>query len=138
MSDLTVLERILQELVNETDANNRTLIANKYLSELQGTLRAISGRSFSTLWSEKEDILEQIGDVNTIVSRLLEVLEAHNIESRRYREGQKVDQLSIIDELHKVNRRIDDITDERLIAQITNHEERITALENERSDDKSA
>ena len=133
---LTALDTILQQIVRETDPAERSLLADRYAAELRMTLRTISGRAHSVIWSEKDDILEQVGDTNTLVSRLLEVLEAHNVESREYRK-------EATETLHAVNQQLNDyitaLPNEertRLVAQITvntaqiaDHEQRITALE---------
>lgn len=129
MTTQTALEQILQRIVMEPDPTLRSQLADRYAAELRITLQSISGRAMSTVWSEKDTILEHIGDTNTLVSRLLEVFNEHNEESRVYREGR-------IAALQAVNAKIDAYmealpNDERLrlVAQIADHEERITALE---------
>lgn len=129
MTTQTALEHILQRIVMEPDPVVRSELADRYAAELRTTLQTISGRAMSTVWSEKDTILEQIGDTNTLVSRLLEVLNEHNEESRAYR-------ASRITELQTVNAKLDAYiamlpNDERLrlVAQIADHEKRITALE---------
>jgi hypothetical protein len=134
---LTTLETILQKIVNESDPVMRSELADRYAAELRLTLRTISSRSMGTLWSEKEDILEQVGDTNTLVSRLLQVLEDHTIESREYR-------TEAVGALKEVQKHLRDyialVPPEEHIAlmkQIAEHELRITALENDADGDKS-
>ena len=128
---LTALETILHKIVQEPDPVIRSELADRYAAELKYTLRAISSRSMGTLWSEKEDILEQVGDTNTLVSHLLTVLEDHNLESREYR-------TTAVAAMQAVNQKLDDYIgalphEERLkiIAQVADHEVRITALEHQ-------
>lgn len=128
-STQTTLEHILHRIVIETDPAVRAELADAYAAELRVTLRTISGRSMSTVWSEKNDLLEQIGDVNVLISHLLTALNEQNEATGIYRQG-------TVQALADVNQKLDSYIGalpheerERLIAQIANHEERITALE---------
>ena len=133
----TSLETILQKIVAEADFDTRADLADRYAAELRLTMRSISDRTQGVIWSEKDDILEQIGQVNALVSRTLAVLQDHSVESRLYREAAA---MALQTATEKLNTYIADLPPEeraRLVAQIADHELRITALEDQDNADKS-
>jgi hypothetical protein len=134
---LTALEITLQNIVAEADPVKRADLADRYAAELRLTIRSISSRTQSVIWSEKDDILEQVGQVNVLVSRTLAALQDHSIESRMYREAAAMALQTATEKLNTYIAALPPEERARLIAQIADHELRITALENDADGDKS-
>lgn len=130
------LDRTLAQIVVETDPVKRAELADHYIAELKVMLRSMNERTMVTVWSEKEDILQQIGDSNTLISEAMHLLNEHNEDSKIYR-------ASILQHLETLHGKIDLYVGQlpmqeraKLIAQIADHEKRIAAIESKYGGDK--